>query len=155
MTTSIYSLCAKRGYLVVSQLKHFTPKTSSQRDFQNVVYNFLTFTFYGDIRKFVQIPVNLTSAKLFKCLISPSILKIKRIDQISESSIKRSIFFNVYFRSFINYWKPWTICKSSLNFNLLGHPVGAYLRIQDALCRESIVYLNIESKGGSQHTKKT
>ena len=38
---------------------------------------------------------------------------------------------------------------------LLGHPVGTYLRIQDALCRESIVYLNIQSKGGSQHTKKT
>ena len=79
MTTSI-SLLFQAGLFrkynfVVSQLEHLTPKIRMSRDFQNVVYHFFTFKIEGDIRKFIQVKVK---KQLFKCLISPSILKIQR-----------------------------------------------------------------------------
>ena len=93
--------------------KTFNTKNYQSRDFQNAWSTFFTFKIDGDIGKFVQILVNRKSTKLFKCLISSSILKIQR---------SYTTFWKAYldldlmhFISFINYRKSKTIFKTSLN----------------------------------------
>jgi len=50
-------LCSMGDYIILSQLKNFTPKTTSPRILKMWSTIFLTFKIDGIIRKFVQIPV--------------------------------------------------------------------------------------------------